>query len=74
LISVFGKRESYESNGFGYQSIIEQANKSLNLTSPALRGGQRSGAVKRAPQVSSSPLGGEKKVVNSILTVAIWTR
>ena len=33
-----------------------QPNKSLNLTSPALRGGQRSGAVKRAPQVSSSPL------------------
>ena len=35
-----------------------QPNKSLNLTSPALRGGLRSGAVKRAPQVSSSPLGG----------------
>ena len=40
------------------QTLAEQANKSLNLTSPALRGGQRSGAVKRAPQVSSSPLGG----------------
>ena len=38
-----------------------QPNKSLNLTSPALRGGQRSGAVKRAPQVSSSPLGCAKR-------------
>ena len=56
-ISVFGKRKSYKSNGIGYQSIIEQANKSLNLTSPALRGERRSGAMKRAPQVSSSPLG-----------------
>ena len=34
-----------------------QPNKSLNLTSPALRGERRNGAVKRAPQVSSSPLG-----------------
>ena len=32
-------------------------NKSFNLTPPALRGVRRSGAVKRAPQVNSNPLG-----------------
>jgi hypothetical protein len=37
-------------------NTCEQANTSFNLTSPALRGGRHSGAVKRAPQVNSSPL------------------
>ena len=35
-------------------------NKSFNLTSPALRGERRSGAVKRAPQVNSNPLAGSR--------------
>jgi len=37
-------------------SLSQQHNKSFNLTSPALRGERRSGAVKRAPQVNSNPL------------------
>jgi hypothetical protein len=37
--------------------LQQQHNKSFNLTSPALRGGRHSGAVKRAPQVNSNPLG-----------------
>jgi hypothetical protein len=40
-----------------------QPNKSFNLTSPALRGGRHSGAVKRAPQVNSNPLAGGKNKV-----------
>jgi hypothetical protein len=49
------------------QTLAEQANRSFNLTSPALRGERRSGAVKRAPQVNSNPLACVKKVLMKIL-------
>ena len=57
-IGVFGRnrKSGRQKKKHRISRLQQQHNKSFNLTSPALRGERRSGAVKRAPQVNSNPL------------------